>query len=100
MEEAMGYHALATTYNHSADDIAKLVGKSRSHVANTKRLTKLPESVQGLISEGKLSAGHARALIIANAPAAAAKQAVEQGLSERQVEALSHEVGVPARGTQ
>ena len=72
MEEALGYHALATTYNHSADDIAKLVGKSRSHVANTMRLTKLPESVQGLISEGKLSAGHARALINAKAPAAAA----------------------------
>ena len=100
MEEALGYHALATTYNHSAEDIAKLVGKSRSHVANTMRLTKLPESVQALISEGKLSAGHARALINAKDPAAAAKQAVEQGLSVRQVEALSHEEGVPARGAQ
>ncbi|BEV45665.1 ParB/RepB/Spo0J family partition protein [Afipia carboxidovorans] len=100
MEEAQGYHALATSYNHSADDIAKLVGKSRSHVANTMRLTKLPDSVQALIAEGKLSAGHARALINAKDPAAAAKQAVEQGLSVRQVEALSHEAGVPARGTQ
>jgi ParB family chromosome partitioning protein len=100
MEEALGYHALATTYNHNADDIAKLVGKSRSHVANTMRLTKLPDSVQVLISEGKLSAGHARALINAADPAAAAKQAVDQGLSVRQVEALAHEEGVPSRGMQ
>jgi ParB family chromosome partitioning protein len=64
------------------------------------RLTKLPESVQAYISEGKLSAGHARALINATDPAAAAKQAVEQGLSVRQVEALSHQEGVPQRGAQ
>lgn len=98
MEEAQGYHALATEYKHSADDIAKLVGKSRSHVANMMRLTRLPEQVQTYIAEGKLSAGHARALINLPDPAAAAKRIVEEGLNVRQTEALAHEEGVPERG--
>ncbi len=100
MEEAQGYHALATEYKHSADDIAKLVGKSRSHVANMMRLTKLPDQVQAYIAEGKLSAGHARALINLPDPAAAAKRIVEEGLNVRQTEALAHEEGVPARRPQ
>lgn len=100
MEEAQGYHALASEYKHSADDIAKLVGKSRSHVANMMRLTKLPDQVQTYISEGKLSAGHARALINLPDPAAAAKRIVEEGLNVRQTEALAHEEGVPERKPQ
>jgi len=100
MEEALGYHALANEYKHSADDIAKLVGKSRSHVANMMRLTKLPQQVQDYIAEGKLSAGHARALINTDDPAAVAKRIVEDGLSVRQAEALAHEEGAPQRGTQ
>ena len=100
MEEAQGYHALATEYKHSAEDIAKLVGKSRSHVANMMRLTKLPDQVQAYIAEGKLSAGHARALINLPDPAAAAKRIVEEGLNVRQTEALAHEEGVPERGPQ
>ncbi|MGD9838463.1 MAG: ParB/RepB/Spo0J family partition protein [Afipia sp.] len=100
MEEAQGYHALATEYKHSADDIAKLVGKSRSHVANMMRLTKLPDQVQAYIAEGKLSAGHARALINLLDPAAAAKRIVEEGLNVRQTEALAHEEGVPERKPQ
>lgn len=100
MEEALGYHALANEYKHSADDIAKLVGKSRSHVANMMRLTKLPEQVQTYIAEGKLSAGHARALINTPDAAAAAKRIVEEGLSVRQTEALAHDEGAPQRGTQ
>lgn len=100
MEEAQGYHALATEYKHSADDIAKLVGKSRSHVANMMRLTKLPDQVQAYIAEGKLSAGHARALINLPDPAAAAKRIVEEGLNVRQTEALAHEEGVPERKPQ
>ena len=63
LEEAGGYQALADEFNHSQDDIAKIVGKSRSHVANTLRLLKLPEPVKAYINAGKLSAGHARALI-------------------------------------
>jgi len=62
LEEAGGYQALADEFKYSQDDIAKIVGKSRSHVANTLRLMKLPDSVQSFIRDGKLSAGHARAL--------------------------------------
>ncbi|MBY0382687.1 MAG: ParB/RepB/Spo0J family partition protein [Xanthobacteraceae bacterium] len=100
MEEALGYHALASEYSHSAEDIAKLVGKSRSHVANMMRLTKLPQQVQDYIAEGKLSAGHARALISIDDPAVVAKRIVEGGLSVRQAEALAHDEGAPQRGVQ
>ena len=100
MEEAQGYHALAADFKRSQDDIAKIVGKSRSHVANMMRLTKLPDSVQAYILEGKLSAGHARALINLPDPAAAAKRAVEEGLSVRQTEALAHDEGLPQRPPQ
>src|SRR4029077_17224651 len=58
-EEAQGYHALAGEFKRSQDDIAKIVGKSRSHVANMMRLTKLPAEVQALIAAGELSAGRA-----------------------------------------
>jgi ParB family chromosome partitioning protein len=63
LEEAAGYSALGDEFKYSQDDIAKVVGKSRSHVANMLRLLKLPESVQAFIRRGELSAGHARALI-------------------------------------
>ena len=97
MEEARGYHVLVDEFRHSTDDVAKVVGKSRSHVANMMRLTKLPKDVQDLISVGKLSAGHARALIgVADASQAAAR-VIDEGLSVRQTEALAHEAGVPSR---
>ena len=63
LEEAAGYQALANEYRHSQEDIAKIVGKSRSHVANTLRLLKLPEPVKAYINDGKISAGAARMLI-------------------------------------
>jgi ParB family chromosome partitioning protein len=97
MEEAQGYHALANEFKHSADDIAKIVGKSRSHIANMMRLTKLPDDVQALIAAGELSAGHARALIGTLDPSATAKLIIAQGLNVRQVENLVHDIGVPAR---
>jgi ParB family chromosome partitioning protein len=100
LEEAQGYHALAGEFKRNQEDIAKIVGKSRSHVANMMRLTKLPAEVQAYIASGKLSAGHARALIGVPDPLAAAKQIVEQGLNVRQTEALAHEEGVPERKTQ
>jgi ParB family chromosome partitioning protein len=100
MEESLGYHALANDFNHSQDEVAKIVGKSRSHVANMMRLTKLPDSVQALISSGELSAGHARALIGVPDPEAAAKRIVAEGLNVRQAEALAHEEGVPERKPQ
>jgi ParB family chromosome partitioning protein len=100
MEEAQGYHALADEFKRSQDDIAKIVGKSRSHVANTMRLTRLPAEVQTLIASGKLSAGHARALIGVPDPVAAAKKIVAEGLTVRQAEELAHVEGVPERKPQ
>ena len=100
MEEAQGYHALANEFKRNQEEIAKIVGKSRSHVANMMRLTKLPAEVQAYIAAGELSAGHARALIGVPDPLAAAKQIVEQGLNVRQAEALAHEEGVPERKPQ
>jgi ParB family transcriptional regulator, chromosome partitioning protein len=100
MEEAQGYHALADEFNRSQEDIARIVGKSRSHVANMMRLTKLPAEVQAFIASGQLSAGHARALIGVPDPLTAAKRIVEEGLTVRQTEALAHEEGVPVRKPQ
>jgi ParB family chromosome partitioning protein len=97
MEEANGYHALAGEFKRSADEIAKIVGKSRSHVANMMRLTKLPEEVQALIASGELTAGHARALIGVPDPLAVAKRIIAEGLNVRQVETLVHDIGVPTR---
>ena len=100
MEEAQGYHALANEFKRSQEEIAKIVGKSRSHVANMMRLTKLPAEVQAYIALGQLSAGHARALIGVPDPVAAAKRIVEEGLNVRQAEALAHVEGVPVRKPQ
>lgn len=88
IEEALGYEALAG-FGHAQDEIARVVGKSRSHVANTLRLLKLPDSVKALVSTGAISAGHARALLTLPDPEAAARAIVEQGLTVRQAEALA-----------
>jgi ParB family chromosome partitioning protein len=100
MEEAQGYHALADEFKRNQEEIARIVGKSRSHVANMMRLTKLPAEVQAYISQGQISAGHARALIGVPDPLAAAKRIVEQGLNVRQTEELAHVEGVPVRKPQ
>jgi len=88
IEEAGGYHALIEEFKHSQDDVAKIVGKSRSHVANTLRLLKLPEAVQAHLRAGRLSAGHARALIGHPDAARLAGEIVERGLNVRQVETM------------
>src|SRR3954454_11383030 len=91
LEEAGGYQALADEFKYSQDDIAKIVGKSRSHVANTLRLLKLPDGVQDFIRAGKISAGHARALLGQPDPEALAQAIVAQGLSVRETEAVVQE---------
>jgi ParB family transcriptional regulator, chromosome partitioning protein len=91
LEEAAGYSALGDEFKYSQDDIAKVVGKSRSHVANMLRLLKLPESVQAFIRRGELSAGHARALIGHADAEALARDIVARGLNVRQVEILVRE---------
>jgi ParB family chromosome partitioning protein len=93
LEEADGYRALMDEFGNSQDEIAKTVGKSRSHVANTLRLLKLPETVKGYIHAGKLSAGHARMLIGQPNAEELAEEIVARGLNVRQVEAMAREVG-------
>jgi ParB family chromosome partitioning protein len=91
LEEALGYQALADEYKYTQEDIAKTVGKSRSHVANTLRLLKLPEAVKAYINVGKLTAGHARALIGLPDPEAVAHEIVARDLNVRAVEQIAHE---------
>src|SRR5690606_32277804 len=76
---------------------AQVIGKSRSHVANTMRLLKLPRDVRDMVSRGELTAGHARTLITADDPAVLARQIVSGGLSVREAEALSQRSGAPRR---
>jgi ParB family transcriptional regulator, chromosome partitioning protein len=91
LEEAAGYASLVSEFGHNQDAIAKMVGKSRSHVANTLRLLKLPSSVQAYIGEGKISAGHARMLVGQPDPERLAREIMDRGLNVRQVEALAQE---------
>ncbi|HXX50370.1 MAG TPA: ParB/RepB/Spo0J family partition protein [Xanthobacteraceae bacterium] len=89
LEEAEGYRALMEEFGNSQDEIAKIIGKSRSHVANTLRLLKLPETVKSYISSGQLSAGHARMLIGQPNAEKLAEDIVARGLNVRQVEAMA-----------
>ncbi|MGH6934269.1 MAG: ParB/RepB/Spo0J family partition protein [Dongiaceae bacterium] len=89
LEEAEGYRRLVDDFHNTQDDLARRVGKSRSHVANTLRLLSLPESVRKLLDEGQLTAGHARALLNAADPSALAAMIVARGLNVRQAERLA-----------
>ena len=97
LEEAEGYHRLIEEFGLAADDLARQVGKSRAHVANTLRLLKLPDGVKALLMRGKISAGHARALLNARDALGLADKVVAEGLSVRQTEALAARSGVVAR---
>ncbi|CUK13746.1 Chromosome-partitioning protein ParB [Ruegeria denitrificans] len=88
VEEAAGYKQLMDRFGHTQEKLAEALGKSRSHIANLLRLLSLPLDVQTLVIEGKLSAGHARALITAENPSELAKIVVKDGLSVRATEAL------------
>jgi len=91
LEEALGYEKLAADYGYSQNDLARVIGKSRSHIANTMRLAKLPPSVQDLLASGALSAGHARALLAVKEPENIARRIVELGLTVRDVERIAQE---------
>lgn len=91
LEEAEGYKRLMDEFGHTQEELAKSLGKSRSHVANTLRLLGLPEEIKELVDEGKLSAGHARALLTSADPVGLAHRAVRQSLNVRQVERLAQE---------
>jgi ParB family chromosome partitioning protein len=91
LEEAEGYRALMEDFSHTQDDIAKMVGKSRSHVANTLRLLKLPPSIRAYIFKGKLDAGHARMLVGQPNAEKLAEEIVARGLNVRQVEEIARQ---------
>src|SRR3990172_7840464 len=78
IEEATGYRELVERFGYSQEQLSEIIGKSRSHVANTLRLLKLPEGVRSLVQEGKLTAGHARALVGRGDAQAPAERIVEQ----------------------
>ncbi len=95
IEEAAGYRQLMMKFGHTQEKLAEALGKSRSHIANLLRLLNLPEDVQALVVEGKLSAGHARALITAENPSELAKLVVEKQLSVRETERLAKTIAAP-----
>lgn len=88
IEEASGYQQLIDSFGYSQSDLADVIGKSRPHVVNTLRLLKLPDEVQAHVRDGRLSAGHARALVGAEDAVALAGRVVADGLSVRETEAL------------
>ena len=88
LEEAEGYKRLAEEFSHTQDALARAVGKSRSHVANMVRLLGLPDAVKAMLDDGRLSAGHGRALLGAPDPAALAGDVASKGLNVRQTERL------------
>ena len=89
LEEAQGYGQLLEQFDYTQQDLAQVIGKSRSHVANTLRLLRLPEDVRDMLSRGELTAGHARTLITAEDPAGLARRIVTEGLSVREAESLN-----------
>ncbi len=93
IEEATGYQALMDEFQHSQEDVAQIVGKSRSHVANMVRLLKLSEPVKVLVQSGALSAGHARQLIGQPNALELAQDIIKRGLNVRQVEDLARKDG-------
>jgi ParB family chromosome partitioning protein len=88
IEEAMGYQELIERYAYTQERLAEVIGKSRSHLANTLRLLKLPDSVRSMVEDGKLTAGHARALVGRDDAEALAHKIVDSQLNVRDVEAL------------
>ncbi len=89
LEEAQGYHRLLQEFHHTQEELAAVVGKSRSHVANMMRLLDLPDEVKEYVEQGALTTGHARALLNAKNPEKLAKKVIDQGLNVRQTEQLA-----------
>ncbi|MBB4038924.1 ParB family chromosome partitioning protein [Microvirga flocculans] len=89
IEEAEGYARLMAEFSYTQENLSKIIGKSRSHIANMMRLTDLPDPVKKLLVDRKLSAGHGRALLAVKDPVSVAKQILDQGLSVRQVESIA-----------
>ena len=92
-----GLRPLGADYGYSHADVARVVGKSRSHIANTLRLTNLPDHTKKLLAEGKISAGHGRALLAVANPDATADRIVSEGLTVRDIERLGENAGKAPR---
>lgn len=88
IEEAAGYRELIERFDYSQEQLSEIIGKSRSHVANTLRLLKLPDGVQTMVQDGRLTAGHARALIGRDDAETLAQRILDQSLNVREVEAM------------
>jgi ParB family transcriptional regulator, chromosome partitioning protein len=95
LEEARAYKMLQDQYSYTQQQLAEVIGKSRSHIANTMRLTTLPELVLAQIESGKLSAGHARTLVATENPEDVAEKIIKLGLSVRQAEDLTRKKPAP-----
>ncbi|KRB62959.1 chromosome partitioning protein ParB [Rhizobium sp. Root708] len=89
LEEALGYEQLIAEYGYTQNDLGEIIGKSRSHVANSLRLLKLPDPVRDMLAAGSLSAGHARALVSTSDPSSLARTIVSKGMSVRDAERLA-----------
>jgi ParB family chromosome partitioning protein len=106
IEEATGYRELIERFEYNQEQLSEIIGKSRSHVANTLRLLKLPEGVQTMVQEGRLTAGHARALINRSDAETLARRIIDEDLNVREVEALVQggddvgEAGAPRRARE
>ena len=99
IEEAEAYRRLMDEFGHTQEALAQHLGKSRSHVANTLRLLVLPDEVRTMLEQGQLSAGHARALLVANDPLTLARLVVARNLSVRETEDLVKRELAPAKGS-
>jgi ParB family chromosome partitioning protein len=99
MEEAQAYRSLMSRFAYTQEKASAAVGKSRSHVANTLRLLQLPETVQDHVLFGRLTAGHARAIMSAAFPEILAQTIVDKGLSVRDAEALAKAKGGPKKAS-
>lgn len=108
VEEALGFRQLMDSYGHTQEQLAKALGKSRSHIANILRLLSLPDDVLAMLRAGQLSSGHARAMVTADNPSKLAAMVVAKGLSVRETERLaklgnieaSEKVKRPASGSE
>ena len=98
LDEAAGYEKLIADHGYTQADLGSVLGKSRSHVANTLRLLKLPSSVRDIVAKGDITAGHARALLSVRNPEAVARSIVEQGLNVRDIERLAKAEAEQAEG--
>ncbi|MCA3561348.1 MAG: ParB/RepB/Spo0J family partition protein [Aestuariivirga sp.] len=97
LEEARAYSMLLEQFSYTQQQLADSIGKSRSHIANTLRLLNLPEAVRAEIEQGRLTAGHARALVATDSPAELAARIIKLGLSVREAENLAREALAPKK---